>query len=127
MPASAPEAFGTMTLISPDEIVATPVADLVALVSETRVLDAGEEQRLTARSASGQDDALEALVRSHLRVAVDEAIRNRGFGERQDRLARVGALALVEAAPDFDPDEHGSFSSYARQVIRRAIKDALVS
>lgn len=79
-----------------------------------------------ARSASGQDDALKELVRAHLRIAVDEAIRNRGFGVGQERLARVGALALVEAAPDFDPDQHGSFSSYARQVVRRAIKDALV-
>lgn len=116
-----------MTSISPDEIFATPVADLVARASESRVLDPSEEERLAARSASGQDDALETLVRAHLRIAVDEAIRNRGFGERQDRLARVGALALVQAAPDFDPDEHGSFAGYARRVVRRAIREALVS
>lgn len=116
-----------MVEISVDDITAAPVADLVARASSTRVLDAAEEAILVRRRVSGHDAALDALVRSHLRIAVDEAIRNRGLGERQDRLVRAAAQALVEAAPRFDPAEHGSFGEYARRIVRNAIKNEMVS
>ncbi|MDX1646365.1 MAG: hypothetical protein R3304_04395 [Longimicrobiales bacterium] len=113
--------------MSKDEITGTPVSDLVARASDVEVLDEAEEARLVVRTASGQDAALETLVRAHLRIAVDEAIRNRGLGAPQDRLVRVGAKALVEAAPSYDPEEHGTFSRFATRVVRTAIKAQLVS
>ncbi len=116
-----------MAQISADDIVAVPVADLVAHASSTRKLDEREEAVLADRCATGQDAALDALVRAHLRVAVDEAIRNRGLGARQDRLARAAARALVEAAPGYDPERHGSFSAWARCIVRDAIKRAMES
>ena len=116
-----------MSFISPDNISGASLADLVACASESRSLDREEAARLSQDGGPEEDDTLQTLVRTHLRIAVDEAIRNRGLGKRQDHLARAGALALVRAAPDFDPEEHGSFSRYARRVVRDAIKDALVS
>ena len=116
-----------MIQISAEDIDGVPVADLVARASNTRILDEREEALLVGRCVSGQDAALDALVRAHLRVAVDEAIRNRGLGARQDRLARAAARALVESAPEYDPGEHGSFSDWARRIVREAIKTAMAS
>lgn len=116
-----------MMQISTDDIADAPLADLVARASNTRILDEREEAQLVGRCVSGQDAALDVLVRAHLRVAVDEAIRNRGLGARQDRLARAAARALVESAPEYDPAQHGSFSAWARRIVREAIKTAMAS
>jgi len=116
-----------MIQISAEDISDAPLSDLVTRASRWRVLDEQEEAALVDRCASGQDAALDDLVRAHLRVAVDEAIRNRGLGARQDRLARVAARALVEAAPRYQPDRDGPFSRWARRTGREAIKAALAS
>lgn len=115
-----------MPHFSTTEITSVPVEDLVFGASDVPVLDDAEEARLAVRCAAN-DDARWELVRSHLRVAVDEAIRNRGLGARQDVLVREAARALVEAAPDYDPLRHGSFSSYARRIVRAAIGRAIAS
>lgn len=103
------------------------MAELIESASDARRLDDGEERALVERWASGQADARDELVLASLRVAVDEAIRNRGRGARQDRLARVGAQALIEAAQDYEPGVHGSFSAWSRRIVRDAIRSALVS
>lgn len=119
--------YAAMVHISPEDIADVSVADLVASASRSPMLDEREEEALADRWASGHDAARDALVRAHLRLAVDEAIRNRGLGARQDRLARLAARALVEAAPEYDPKAHGAFSRWARITVRNAIKAALVS
>ncbi|MBT8489055.1 MAG: hypothetical protein KJO65_09565 [Gemmatimonadetes bacterium] len=116
-----------MTEISVERIADIDMAELIESASHARRLDDGEERALVERWAAGQLDARDELVRASLRVAVDEAIRNRGLGTRQERLARVGARALVEAAETYDPTFHGSFSSWSRQVVRQAVRSALVS
>lgn len=116
-----------MIQISTEDIADAPLADLVARASNIRILDEQEEALLVGRCLSGQEAALDVLVRAHLRLAVDEAIRNRGLGARQDRLARAAARALVESAPEYEPTEHGSFSEWARRIVRDAIKTAMTS
>lgn len=116
-----------MVEISFDGIADVPVSELVASASQARLPDEAEERRLVESCASGEPSALAALVRAHLRIAVDEAIRNRGRGERQDRLARVGAQALVDAAPSYDPSTHGAFSAWARRIVRDAVRRAMGS
>lgn len=116
-----------MTEISLEAIGGIDVAELIESATVARRLDHREERALVERWASGHTEARDELVRASLRVAVDEAIRNRGRGARQERLARVGAQALIEAAPGYDPHAHGPFSAWSRQVVRRAIRSALVS
>lgn len=111
--------------ISPTDLVHAPVEDLVVGASRMPLLDETEEARLADRRTD--HEALTELVRRHLRVAVDEAIRNRGLGARQDVLVRAGARALVEAAPRYDPEMHGAFSTYARRTVRDAIARAIGS
>jgi len=115
-----------MALISSLEIAETPVANLIACASASRILDISEEETLE-RVSPRREDARDSLVRAHLRVAVDEAIRARGLGTRQDRLVRTAARALVEAAPLYDPSTEGRFRDYARRIVRRAIERALAS
>lgn len=99
--------------------------DLVNRASAVPVLDASQQARLAARLEGGQSEALSELVETHLRVAVDEAIRNRGLGLAQNVLVREAARALVECAPHYDPERDGSFARYARGEIRVALHEAL--
>jgi DNA-directed RNA polymerase sigma subunit (sigma70/sigma32) len=115
-----------MPHFSTNEIASAAVEDLIVGASDVPVLDDAEEARLAVRCAAN-DEARWELVRSHLRVAVDEAIRNRGLGARQEVLVREAVRALVEAAPDYDAVSHGSFASYARRIVRAAIGRAIAS
>lgn len=114
-----------MTL-NPLDLSGASVAEIVAWASDAPLLDPGEEARLQDQCVADAA-ALEQLVRTHLRVAIDEAIRSRGLGLSQDRLVRMAARALVEAAPSFDPRRHGSFHDYAQEVVRTAIDRAMAS
>lgn len=115
-----------MQMLTPAEITAVPVADLIARASAGPMFDPGEQARLE-RSVTDDGRARIALVHGHLRVAVDEAIRCRGLGRPQEHLVRAAAIALVEAAAAFDPNAHGSFERHARLAIRRAIDQAMAS
>ena len=99
-----------------------PIDVLVSSASAEPVIDHVSESRLAELFTAGHSDALDRLVRSNLRIAIDEAIRNRGLGERQEWLVRRAAQALVESAGTYDPQQHGRFSHYARRAVRRAIR-----
>ena len=111
----------------PFEVTSASVEDLVARASAVPVPDASLQERLAARLRGGQPEALSELVEMHLRVAVDEAIRNRGLGLPQNVLVREAARALVACAPEYDPERDGSFARYARGEIRAALHRALSS
>lgn len=99
------------------------VGELVSTASMEPVLDAALEAELARRVSDGDTEALERLVMGNLRVAVDEAIRNRGLGQPQRALVRRGVGVLIEAARMYDPDRHGSFSHFASERVRRALSD----
>jgi len=115
-----------MPMLSLTEITSAPVAELVARASAEPVPDSA---RVLDLGHSVESDALirAELARTHLRLGVDEAIRNRGLGFPQERLVRVATIAVVEAANDFDPVRDGSFTSYARARVRRALDRAMAS
>ena len=95
-----------------------PVAELVARASEAPL----PSDAVVAQLVDSDDaEALEELVCSHLRIAIDEAIRSRGLGERQDRLVRMAAEAVIDAAPEYDAVVHGRFSTFVRATARAAI------
>jgi DNA-directed RNA polymerase specialized sigma subunit len=99
-----------------------PIDELVSTASSEPIIDYLSEAKLVELLTAGHSDALDRLVRSNLRIAVDEAIRNRGLGERQEWLVRRAAHALMESAGSYDPLQHGRFSHYARRAVRRAIR-----
>ena len=113
--------------ISTFDLTSTTVEELVIGASKEPVLDEEREAQLAAHFHARAEDVLTVLVRTHLRVAVDEAIRSRGLGLRQEILVREAARALLEAAPGYDPSTDGSFREYSRRVAREAIARELLS
>ena len=99
------------------------VGELGSTASMEPVLAAAVEADLARRVSDGDTEALERLVMGNRRVAVDEAIRNRGLGQPQRALLRRGVRVLIEAARIYDPDRHGSFSRFASGRVRRALSD----
>ena len=114
-------------MINSSDYTSAPTFALVSRASEEPVLDDMDTDRLVDRLRAGDQEALDRLVAGHLRVAVDEAIRNRRRGARQDTLMREGTRALVEEASQYDPDRHGPFPGWARRTVRRAISSFLPS
>ena len=78
-------------------------------------------ERLAARAAAGDASARDSLVRAHLRLVVDEAIRYRGVGDRMRDLVPQAFDALVEAAREYTPPSDEGFTAYARRSIRSAL------
>jgi RNA polymerase primary sigma factor len=104
------------------------VHDLVVSASSEPLLDEADEAALVRKVRAGDLRALERLVMGNLRVAVDEAIRHRGFGVPQSRLVRTGVSALMEAARSYRQETHGSFSTFAAARVREALsRDAKLS
>jgi DNA-directed RNA polymerase sigma subunit (sigma70/sigma32) len=116
----------SMLTLTLTDISTVPVKDLVACASEQPILDASDLARL-ADSVDSDVRARSALARSQLRMAVDEAIRNRGLGTSQERLVRVAATAVIEAANEYDPARDGGFRRYALLRVRRALDRAMTS
>ena len=84
------------------------------------------EERETARSArSGDQAALNRLVRANLRFVISVARRYRNKGLSLLDLVQEGNVGLVTAAKKFDPDQGVKFISYAVWWIRQAILAAL--
>jgi len=99
------------------------LTELVTVASSEPPLDEQREAALALRVRDGDLDALERLVMGNLRIAVDEAIRNRGLGSSQGALIRYGVRTLMEAARSYDPDRHGSSSRYASRLVRTALSE----
>ncbi|MEX2467744.1 MAG: hypothetical protein WD995_12610 [Gemmatimonadota bacterium] len=97
--------------------------ELVTTASLEPLLDERSEAVLARRVQDGDIDALERLVFGNLRVAVDEAIRNRGLGASQRDLIRSGIRVLMDAARVYEPELHGPFSRYARARVGRALSE----
>ena len=97
--------------------------ELVTTASVEPLLDEFGEAQLARRVQNGDREALERLVFGNLRIAVDEAIRNRGLGSPQRDLVRNGVRVLMDAARIYDPTEHGRFSQFVRLRVRSALSE----
>jgi RNA polymerase sigma-32 factor len=82
------------------------------------------EAALARRWTDEQDPAaLQALVTSHMRLAVSMAAKYRGYGLAFGDLIQQGNMGLMTAAMRFDPDREVRFATYAVWWIRAAIQD----
>lgn len=82
---------------------------------------------LGVRAASGDVDAQEQLVHSHLRLVVRIAHHYAGFGLPLADLVSEGNIGLIRAAELYDPKFGTKFSTYASVWIKQRMHRAITS
>ncbi|HEY9448290.1 MAG TPA: RNA polymerase sigma factor RpoD/SigA [Gemmatimonadaceae bacterium] len=111
--------------ISPSEADRDILDQYFAEVSRYQLLNAEEEKALARRVQSGDQDAMEELVRRNLRFVVSVAKKYQNRGLPLIDLIGEGNVGLMTAARKFDPDQGVKFISYAVWWIRQAILASL--
>jgi RNA polymerase primary sigma factor len=96
-------------------------------VSRHKLLNAQEEIELGRRARTGDEDAVQHLVRSNLRFVISVAKKYQNRGVTLIDLIQEGNVGLVTAARKFDPEQGVKFISYAVWWIRQAILSALAN
>jgi len=76
---------------------------------------------------SGDENAAETLVASHLRMVVAVAYDFKNYGIPVSDLIASGNLGLMQAVQKFDPDRGFRFSTYAMFWIRAEIFDTILN
>lgn len=77
-------------------------------------LEREEEQDLAVRWKTERDqDALNRIATSHMRLVISMASRFRHFGLPFGDLVQEGHVGLLEAASRFEPERGVRFSTYA--------------
>ena len=88
-------------------------------------LNEEEERKLGQRIRQGDAEALQTLIKSHLKFVVSYVKKYRGMGLSLLDLIDEGNVGLIEAAKRFDPTRNVRFISYAVWWVRQAIIHAL--
>lgn len=91
------------------------------LLSAARELELVEQWR-----SEGDEEALDILVGSHLRLAIKIAAGFRGYGLPLADLISEANVGLMQAVERFDPARGFRFSTYARWWIRAAIQEYIL-
>lgn len=95
-------------------------------ISEFALLTPQEEIDLAGLIHSGDEEALNKMVRSNLRLVVTIAMELCNRGMSLDELVSEGNLGLIQAAQKFDPNKGAKFSTYASWWIKQAMRRALI-
>ncbi len=111
--------------ISPSEQDRDILDQYFAEVSRYPLLNVEEEKALARRVQSGDQEAMEELVRRNLRFVVSVAKKYQNRGLPLIDLIGEGNVGLMTAARKFDPDQGVKFISYAVWWIRQAILASL--
>ncbi len=94
-------------------------------VSKTPLLTQKEEIALARRVRTGDQEAMQELVKRNLRFVISVAKKYQNRGLPLTDLIGEGNVGLLTAARKFDPDQGVKFISYAVWWIRQAILAAL--
>src|SRR2546427_9899181 len=94
-------------------------------VSKTPLLTQKEEIALARKVRSGDQEAMQELVKRNLRFVISVAKKYQNRGLPLTDLIGEGNVGLLTAARKFDPDQGAKFISYAVWWIRQAILAAL--
>jgi RNA polymerase sigma-32 factor len=90
-------------------------------------LDREEERDLAVRWKEDKDqEALDRIAVSHMRLVISMASKFRGFGLPVGDLIQEGHVGLLEAAARFEPEREVRFSTYASWWIRASIQDYIL-
>ncbi len=101
---------------------ATTVDLFMRRIARYPLLAAEEERELARRWRDERDEeAIDKLVGSHLRLVVKIARGSLGYGLPLADLIAEGSVGLMQAAEKFDPEMGNRFSTYATWWIRAAI------
>ena len=86
------------------------------------VLGIEEERELVQRwKKTGERDALDRLIESHLRLVPRIARKFSGYGINVNDLISEGHIGLMQSVERFKPEKGFRFSTYARWWVRAAI------
>lgn len=86
------------------------------------VLSEAEEKKLVRRwKKTGDREALDRLIESHLRLVPRIARKFSGYGINVNDLISEGHIGLMQSVERFKPEKGFRFSTYARWWIRAAI------
>jgi RNA polymerase primary sigma factor len=96
-------------------------------ISKTPLLSAQEEKTLGRAIQSGDEMALNELVRSNLRLVISIAKYYRDQGLEMEDLIQEGTVGLIQAAKKFNPTLGYRFSTYATWWIRQAVARAVAN
>ena len=87
----------------------------------------GHAERLALRARRGDRVARTKLVEEHMGLVRAIAFRYRERGLPLEDLVQEGAIGLLQAVDDYDPERGSTFSTYAFWRIRAAITHALTA
>ncbi len=93
-------------------------------VSKEEMITAEEEVELAIKIQSGDEHALNRLVRANLRFVISVAKQYQNTGLTLEDLINEGNLGLIEAAKRYDHTKGFKFISYAVWWIRQSILKA---
>ena len=94
-------------------------------IGKISLLSLDEEQELSKKIVSGDEESKKILAESNLRLVVSIAKRYVGRGLLFLDLIQEGNIGLMKAVDKFDYDKGYKFSTYATWWIRQAITRAL--
>ena len=96
-------------------------------IREYPMLEADEEAELAQSWRDEEDqDALERLISSHLRLVAKIAMGYRGYGLPVADLIAEGNVGIMQAVRRYDPDRGFRFSTYAMWWIRASIQEYIL-
>ena len=94
-------------------------------IKKAPLLDRDTETALARRALAGDRYAVNKLVESNLRFAVQVAKQYQGMGLELEDLIGFANLGLFEAAKRFDPDRGVKFISFAVWYVRAELQKCL--
>ncbi len=99
----------------------------IAQISKFPILTEEEEYEYATRlKESGDREAAQILVQSHLRLVVKMAGKYRNYGLPVADLISEGNVGLIKAVKKFDPDKGFRFSTYAMWWVRANIQEYIL-
>jgi len=113
------------TELTKDININDPVRMYLKEIGRISLLSPEEELKLSERVAEGDEEAINKLAESNLRLVVSIAKRYVGRGLLFLDLIQEGNIGLMKAVDKFDSDKGYKFSTYATWWIRQAITRAL--
>jgi RNA polymerase primary sigma factor len=115
----------TLTPTTSDDVLASPLDQLLQRASQYRLLEPEEEIELAKRIERGDLEAKDLLINSNLRLVVSVARHYVGQGLTLEDLVQEGMLGLIRAVEKFDYRKGYRFSTYATIWIRQALQRGL--